>query len=295
MGSIVAFHSNGSEASGEPHDLEQVGGKGLSLVTMARAGMPVPAGVVLTVQFFEPWVAALQATPQWAALLRAGADRLAGPSQALQALCAGLSFTHDQRAELEAALHTLREANGDTLYAVRSSSPEEDLDAASFAGGYETTLGVTRDGIEAAVRTSVASAFDARVFLYKREHDIPWDRPRIAVIVQQLVHATSAGVAFSLNPLNNCYDEAVINANHGLGESIVSGAVTPDVFVVDKLARRVIDTKIGGKEVVITANGAGGTSRTSHRASRRAGDHPGGGHPDRGPAGPDRSPLSETG
>ena len=156
MGSIVAFHSNGFETSGEPHDLEQVGGKGLSLVTMARAGMPVPDGVILTVQFFEPWVAALQATPAVGRPAAGpGADRLAGPSQALQALCAGLSFTHDQRAELEAALHALREANGDTLYAVRSSSPDEDLDAASFAGGYETTLGVTRDGIEAAVRTSV--------------------------------------------------------------------------------------------------------------------------------------------
>jgi rifampicin phosphotransferase len=263
MGNIVAFHANGFEASGAQHDLEQVGGKGLSLVTMARAGMPVPPGFVLTVRFFEPWIAALVVSPEWAALQNSDASDLVGPAEALQARCAGLAFSEGQKAELKAALDALREANGGTLYAVRSSSPEEDLDAASFAGGYETTLGVTRDGIEAAVRTSFASAFDTRVFLYKREHGIPWDRPWIAVIVQQLVHATSAGVAFSLNPLNNCYDEAVINANHGLGDSVVSGTITPDVFVVDKLARRVIATQIGGKEVVITANGDGGTSRTS--------------------------------
>jgi pyruvate,water dikinase len=245
----------------EPHAADQIGAKALSLMTMTRAGMAVPLGFVLTVRFFDPWLAALAATPEWAAFQHAGAGDLAGAAEALGARCAGLALDEERRAELQAALAALREAAGVALYAVRSSSPDEDLDAASFAGGYETTLGVTPAGIEAAVRTSYASAFAPRVFLYKREHGMAWDRPRIAVIVQQLVPATSAGVAFSLNPLNNCYDEAVINANHGLGESVVSGAVTPDVFVVDKLARRVIATQVGGKEVVITANGEGGIAR----------------------------------
>ena len=263
MTSTVAFTSTEFGDLAERHGLEQVGGKALSLITMTRAGMPVPPGFVLTVRFFEPWVAALLATPDWAAVQGAGGEGLTASTRALQALCAGLPFSVEQRAELERALYALREGNGDSLYAVRSSSPDEDLDAASFAGGYETTLGVTRETVEAAIRTSFASSFDKRVFLYKREHNLPTDRPHIAVIVQQLVHATSAGVAFSLNPLNNCYDEAVINANHGLGESVVSGAVTPDVFVVDKVTRQILDTQIGGKEVVVTVNDAGGTSRSS--------------------------------
>ncbi len=168
MASIVAFH----ETSGAPHSLEQVGGKALSLVTMTQAGMPVPPGFVLTVQFFEPWLAALPETSQWSALLRADAEQLAGLSKAVQVACASLTFTDDQRTELAAALDALREANGETLFAVRSSSPDEDLDVASFAGGYETTLGVTRDNLEVAIRASFASAFDARVFLYKRERNI---------------------------------------------------------------------------------------------------------------------------
>ena len=90
------------------------------------------------------------------------------------------------------------------------------------------------------------------------------------MIVQQQVDADSAGVAFSLNPLNNCFDEAVINANHGLGESVVSGEADPDVFVVDKLKREIIETRIGGKQAVITLNQAGGTTRSTRASHQEA-------------------------
>jgi pyruvate,water dikinase len=157
----------------------------------------------------------------------------------------------------------LQAASPVPLFAVRSSSPEEDLESASFAGGYETALGVTPENLEAAIRDSFASSFDQRVVLYKREHGFPTDRARIAVIVQQQVDADSTGVAFSLNPLSNCYDEAVINANYGLGESVVAGEVDPDVFVVDKVKHEIMDTRIGAKEVVITLDSDGGTTRSS--------------------------------
>lgn len=263
MKTIVALTA--AESAG----LEQVGGKALSLITLTGQGFPVPPGFVMTVRFFEPWTAALAATPEWVALQVADAEDLSRASRALQALCDHLAFTPEQRAGLGRALAALLTAHSATLFAVRSSSPEEDLDAASFAGGYETTLGVTPATLEAAIRRSFASAFDARVYLYKRERGIATDRPRIAVIVQAQVDAESAGVAFSLNPLNNCYDEAVINANHGLGESVVAGEADPDVFVVDKLQREIIETRVGGKQAVITLNPAGGTTKTA-RANQGA-------------------------
>ena len=155
------------------------------------------------------------------------------------------------------------EKNPGHLVAVRSSSPEEDLEGASFAGGYETTLGVPENAIEAAIRHSFISSFDERVFLYKKEHRFRFDLPRIAVAIQAQVDAESAGVAFSLNPVNNCYDEAVINANYGLGESVVSGDTDPDVFVVDKLKREILSTRIGAKQAVTTLNQAGGTTKST--------------------------------
>jgi pyruvate,water dikinase len=250
--------------------MDKAGGKALSLIMMTREGMPVPPGLVLTVEFFEPWMLALQATPEWQGLQSAGLDGLGQATKALQVLCNNLRFTTHQQEQLDRALEVFQASHHVDLFAVRSSSPEEDLEGASFAGGYETTLGVLVEGLQAAILHSFASSFDERVYLYKKEHGYPTDHSRIAVILQQQVDAESAGVAFSLNPLNNCFDEAVINANHGLGESVVSGDVDPDVFVVDKLKREIIETRIGGKQTVITLNHTGGTAKSTRANHQEA-------------------------
>jgi pyruvate,water dikinase len=250
--------------------IDQVGGKALSLITMLKTGMPVPPGFVLTVSFFAPWITALQATPQWQAVQNSGREELGQAAQALVSLCGNLQYTQAQKEELGSALESFQSAQPVTLFAVRSSSPEEDLAGASFAGGYETTLGVTLEQMEAAIIHSFASSFEERVFLYKKEHGFSIDQPRIAVIVQQQIDADCAGVAFSLNPLNNCFDEAVINANFGLGESVVAGEADPDVFVVDKIDRKILEAHPGRKEVVVQLNSAGGTTRSSRVGDSQA-------------------------
>ena len=250
--------------------MDQAGGKALSLIMMTREGMPVPPGLVLTVEFFEPWMLTLQATPEWQGLQGTSLDGLGRATEALQVLCNNLRFTTHQQEQLDQALAVFQASHHVDLFAVRSSSPEEDLEGASFAGGYETTLGVLVEDLQAAILHSFASCFNERVFLYKKEHGFPTNHPRIAIILQQQVDAESAGVAFSLNPLNNCFDEAVINANHGLGESVVSGDVDPDVFVVNKLKREIIETHIGGKQTVITLNHTGGTSKSTRANHQEA-------------------------
>lgn len=242
--------------------VDQVGGKALALMQMCRAGMPVPPGIVLTVRFFEPWILALSSSPAWAALAHADPGEIQSAAKALQIECEALELSQQQTQELDEALRALRQETHVHLFSVRSSSPEEDMEGASFAGGYETTLGVTPETLHAAILRSFTSGFHARVFLYKREHGIRINEPRIAIIVQAQVDAESAGVAFSLNPLNNCYDEAVVNANFGLGESVVSGEADPDVFVIDKLKREILERRIGSKQVVITPNPGGGTSKS---------------------------------
>ena len=112
----------------------------------------------------------------------------------------GLEPDERQKITLSQAVSSLQSNGKMSLLAVRSSSPEEDLEGASFAGGYETSLGVTEAGLETAVRHSFASCLDERVFVYKQEHGFAVDRPRIAVIVQQQIAADASGVAFSLKP-----------------------------------------------------------------------------------------------
>jgi pyruvate,water dikinase len=225
---------------------------------MTQAGLPVPPGFALTTEFFRPWLEHVQASREWAKVLGSSGDRLREACSAVKAQADQLTMDAGQQAVLREALQSTDRMR---LFAVRSSSPEEDLEELSFAGGYETVLGVTSDGIEAAVRRSFVSCLDERVIAYKREHGLDVGRPRIAVIAQEQVASDSAGVAFSLNPLNNCYDEAVINANYGLGESVVSGAVSPDTWVVDKVRQSILDRKTGKKETSVWLKPDGGTSR----------------------------------
>jgi phosphohistidine swiveling domain-containing protein len=243
----------------ETPELAQVGGKAMSLILMTRHGLPVPPGFVLSVAFFQPWLADIQNTLEWVQALNSSPKELRQNCDALKALCANLELDEVHKKVLANALAALK-GNGQMMpLAVRSSSPEEDLEGASFAGGYETVLGVKEDGLEDAVRRAFTSCLDERIFVYKRERGFAVDQPRIAVIVQQQIAAEAAGVAFSLNPLNNCYDEAVVNANFGLGETVVSGAVTPDTFIVDKVSRAILERKTGNKETSVWLGADGGT------------------------------------
>ena len=88
-------------------------------------------------------------------------------------------------------------------------------------------------------------------------------------MIQQQIDSECAGVAFSINLINNCYDEAVINANYGLGESVVSGKVTPDTFIVDKINNKIIKTDIGTKQLTIKLLPNGGTTNLSNPPTKK--------------------------
>lgn len=145
------------------------------------------------------------------------------------------------------------------------------MESASFAGGYETRLGVPLDGLEDAIRHCAASSLDARVLIYKREHGFDALTPRLAVVVQQQIDSDVAGVAFSLNPVTNDYDEAVIDANWGLGTTVVDGTVSPDHFVVNKVDQCVVEATIGTKKVSVRLDSRSGTQeQVESRAEKRS-------------------------
>lgn len=237
----------------------EVGGKAESLIKLTKGGFNVPEGSVLTVEFFAEWIDELlskvknrnQAESIWQdpGQFKKIADQLKEEAQSL-------ILSENQKSIVYAIMKSHGEEH---RYAVRSSSPEEDLSGASFAGGYETVLGVTKENIFEAIKTAFISCMDERVFYYKHQNGFDTSTLRIAVIIQKQIRSEASGVGFSLNPLNNCFDEAVINANSGLGESVVSGMVTPDEFVVDKHTRSIIEKSVGSKEHAIVLDDEMGT------------------------------------
>ncbi len=146
------------------------------------------------------------------------------------------------------------------LVSVRSSATAEDLPEASFAGQQETFLNVI--GIEAlltAIQRCFASLWTDRATQYRSNLGIAPHSVRLAVVVQQMVEVEVAGVLFTANPLTGKRREAVIDANPGLGEAVVSGATTPDHFVVNTPTSQIVERRVGGKQVIIRAAVGGGT------------------------------------
>lgn len=247
---------------------ELIGGKARSLQRMAQAGMPVPPAFVLSTRFFQPWYDTVFTLDSWQALPDAHPDAWPGLCDASKAVAIALPLSDGQRAALSALGQRLSAHGATALFAVRSSALDEDLAAASFAGIYETELGVTIDAMEAAIRRCFAASLDHRVLVYKQSHRLDPYRPAIALIVQQQLASDVAGVAFSINPLNNDFDEAVIEANWGLGDTVVSGAASTDHFIVDKVSGVVRERQLGAKQLAMVLNPGGGTdTRQGHRCA----------------------------
>src|SRR5262249_36260958 len=158
--------------------LAEVGGKGLSLARAAAAGLPVPPGFILAVAYFDDWLGQLHATAEYQQFLESGQENLSAACSALKERALQFQFSPVEDALLADACQPFSDQ---ALFAVRSSSPEEDLAGSSFAGGYETVLGVNRATLKEAVRRCFASCLDVRVVVYKREHGFDVSAPKIAV------------------------------------------------------------------------------------------------------------------
>ena len=155
--------------------------------------------------------------------------------------------------EVLSSYEQLKELTGskDLAVAVRSSSSAEDLKDASFAGQYETILNVCdQEQLLYAVKQCWASLFSDRVREYAAQKDISLDAFPMGILIQQMVFPDVSGVIFSLNPITQDTNEIIINASYGLGESIVSGIVTPDTFIVNKETKSIMKD-LGLKEVKI--------------------------------------------
>jgi phosphohistidine swiveling domain-containing protein len=260
-------------------DLETAGGKGSSLGALIRAGLPVPAGFVVTTAAYRAALGPADShgdEPDAAAraeALRAVEEACLADPVAIAAAAERLR-TLDMAVPLPAALvdqvATAYAALGpDVPVAVRSSATAEDLDEASFAGQQETFLNVvgTQD-LLAAIKGCWASLWSAPAVTYRRRVGIPSAEVAMAVVVQCLVSAERAGVLFTADPVSGARDRLVIDAAWGLGEALVSGQVTPDHVVVDRSSGTVLNEVIADKHVM-TVPGGSGVSLTDVAPERR--------------------------
>jgi rifampicin phosphotransferase len=231
--------------------LEAVGGKGMSLAKLSRAGLPVPGGFHVTTDAYRRFVADNGLQPLILAALK-GANAaqpasLDAVSQEISKLFAAASIP----VEITTAISAAYAKMNDAAVAVRSSATAEDLPDASFAGQQDTYLNIHGEAaVLDAIKRCWASLWTGRAIGYRLKNRIDQKSVALAVVVQELVPADAAGVMFTANPLNGRRDQAVINAAWGLGEAIVSGTVTPDTITIDKHTKHIVQQQIAEKMVM---------------------------------------------
>jgi pyruvate,water dikinase len=238
-----------------------VGGKCASLGELINAGVRVPPGFALTTEGYRRFMADGGIDRELQALL-AGANMqdlaaLESVSERIRTLVETRPFSveiEDLVAECYRKL-SLRACMPAVPVAVRSSATAEDLAGASFAGQQDTYLWVRGvDEVLHHMRRCISSLYTARAIAYRANKGFDDDGLAISVGVQKMANAYTAGVMFTIHPANGDRSVIVIDSNFGFGESVVSGEVTPDHFVVNKVTLDIIERVVSQKQLCVTVD-----------------------------------------
>ena len=238
-------------------DYIKLGGKGASLASMSAADFPVPSGFCITTDAYKTH---LDDSGLWEHILEKAAWINFNDNFHLDKISAEIRDLIIQTPMPEAITKSIKTAyqqlcqlafsDNDLPVAVRSSANAEDLPDASFAGQQDTYLWVVgEEAVLDHVRKCWASLFTSRAINYRHDHNIHENEVLMCVVVQKMVNARVAGVTMTLNPTNGDRSKIALDASWGLGEAVVSGEVTPDHFMVDKVILEIIKSDIHNKHL----------------------------------------------
>ncbi len=239
--------------------LPLVGGEGANLGEMTAAGFPVPGGFCVTT---AAWRAFLEAAPPdvFAPLDGLTAGDLAAVRSAGATVRATLGALPIPPAVATDVTHALRALGVEHPCAVRSSATAEDLPDASFAGQQDTYLNQLGEAqVLDGVRRCWISLFTDRAILYRAERGFRHEQVQLSVVVQRMVLPEVSGILFTADPISGHRDRLSIDAGFGLGEALVSGLVSADLYRVDKLTGAILERRIADKLLRIRPLKEGGT------------------------------------
>jgi len=244
-------------------DISEVGGKFANLVRLNRAGARVPPAFAVTTFAYRKFMGQLGSRAS--SILEGVATKdVSGLEEASKEITAIIKGTRVPEVVVQSIIGAYGELTrvesrgGDLPVAVRSSATAEDMLNASVAGQHETFLWVKgAENVVDRVRDCWASAFATRSLSYRRARGISQAGVQMGVAVQKMVESRKSGVMFTLNPVNGDASKIAIEATWGLGEAEVSGVVTPDFFLVDKVTMEVLTKKPGRKRVEFVPAGEG--------------------------------------
>ncbi len=226
------------------HHVDLAGGKGSSLGEMMTAGIPVPPGFVVLASTFEKFLVETDLNVEVVAILETvdhnAMHTVEQASEKIQALIKAAPMPSDIAQDIQENFAEL----GAEFVAVRSSATAEDGAENAWAGQLDSYLNTTEDQLLEKVQHCWASLFTPRAIFYRFEKGLHQQKISVAVVVQKMVESEISGIAFSVHPVTEDYNQLIIEAGFGLGEAIVSGSITPDSYVVEKEPRNILDINV---------------------------------------------------
>jgi pyruvate, water dikinase len=248
------------------NDIPFVGGKGASLGEMAKNNFPIPPGFCVTAQAYFRFIKEKKLMDiivnKIDSINVENTDELTKVSKEVRELIENTRMPEELRREIIGNYRKLGEkkiafitSNEAEFVAVRSSATAEDLPEASFAGQQETYLNIKgEENVVLAVQKCWASLFTARAVYYRKKNGFRTDEVGLSAVVQKMIQSDVSGVMFTVDP-NGTLTTIIIEAGLGLGETVVSGSITPDNYVVDKGSSKILTKKINYQDWLLTKEG----------------------------------------
>lgn len=237
-------------------DIAVVGGKGASLGEMIHAELPVPPGFAVTARAFRRFIDENGVGVELFKSLEVDvddADLLRDAEKKAKKIIMEAKIPADIEKNVKSKYRELCKREGHEVFvAVRSSATAEDLPEASFAGQQDTYLNIKgEENVIEAVKKCWASLYGARAIYYRAKQGFDHHKVNLCAVVQMMVDAEKAGVLFSSHPSTG-EPLTIIEGAWGLGETVVSGSVSPDYYVVDRRNKKITERKIASKNVMHT-------------------------------------------
>lgn len=239
-------------------NVAEVGGKGASLGEMENNNFPVPTGFVVTSGAYFKFLEETKIKARIVAAIDAIDVENTNQLETVTANIRQLIEISRMPATIKAEIinnYKLLSQGKDALVAVRSSATAEDLPEASFAGQQETYLNIQGEAeVVRATQKCWASLFTARAVYYRKKQGFGTEKVGLCAVVQKMVESEVSGIMFTADPTGD-REKIIIEAGFGLGETVVSGSITPDNYVIDKKTMTLAKKRINKQEWMLIKEG----------------------------------------
>lgn len=229
-------------------DNKSAGGKGASLGELSKLKINVPKGYILLSSAFEEFIKdteiGITIDSEFDRINPKDINSINNSSKIITSSILSNEIPYKIKEEIMESFKILNSK----FVAIRSSATSEDSQDAAWAGQLNTYLNTTKKNLLLNIKKCWASLFTPRAILYRFKNKMDNQKISVSIVIQEMVNSEKSGVAFSVHPVTNNKNHIIIEGCFGLGESLVSGEITPDSYVLDKEDWQIIDMKVNNKE-----------------------------------------------